>query len=188
MKHVLLCLAIVAITASFAQNLVVNGDFEQALTTGWTQYSANSSGGITRSTTYDPDPDYEAYVYRIGSTSTASGYEDLYQIVDIPSTNLQFHANLKLYAYDNGSPWCAACLVLKYLNSSNAVLGQTRIYAYSGGCPWTNTSTLHLIGVSDSLWHTYSFNINDELANLPGVNPGQIAKIRVALFDTAYCC
>lgn len=184
-RYLILILIIGICTAS---NYITNGDFEQPLATGWTQYSSNAYGGIMRGSGYHPDPDYEAYVYRIGQYSSAGGYEKLYQTVDIPLIDIDFSVSLKLYAWDNGSSWCGAACVLSYLDDSDVVLGKTRICYESPGCPWSNSPTQHLIAVYDSSWHDYTFNINDELQNLSGVNPLNVAKITVTLMDTAYCC
>ncbi len=173
-----------------ANNYVVNGDFELPLTNGWTQYSSNGYGGITRGTTYHPDPDYEAYVYRQGSGGLGTGYEKLHQTFDvtIPLSHVDFNGSVKLDAWDNGSSWAGAACALFYLNENGNTLGVTRICRESAGCPWANTSIQHLIYASDTFWHDYSFNIDDELQNLSGVDPSNVAKITVALIDTAYNC
>jgi hypothetical protein len=169
-------------------NYVENGDFEQAFTVGWTEYSPGSYGYFTRGTTYDPDPNYEAYGYRYGSGGLGSGYDKLYQKFDIPITNLDFSANVKLDAWDSGTSWAGAALSIYYHNVNDAVIGVTRICRISAGCPWTNTSTQHLIYASDTNWHSYSFNLEDELGNLSGVDPEDVAAITIALIDTAYNC
>lgn len=170
---------------SSAGTFLTNGDFEQELNIGWEQITNGSNIIINRATNYDPDPDYEAYVYK----GTGSGYAKLHQIVNIPTTDLEFSVYTKLYAYDNHtSAWCGAAVVIAYLDESGSLLGDTRICARSTQCPWSNTSTHHIIEATDSLWHNYAFSINDELTNLPGVNPSAIKKIDVALFDTSYHC
>ncbi len=168
-----------------ASNYVVNGDFEQALTVGWTPSSSGSNVTIARDTTYHSDPDYEAYV-RKGS---GSGYAKLYQAIDIPILNLDISFSAKFYANDNHTnAWAAAAVVISYIDSSDIVLGETRIYRWSAGCPWSESPTLHLIRVYDDNWNDYSFNIEDELVFLPGVDPGEIRKIGIALFANTYWC
>lgn len=188
MRRLLLITLIVAF--GFASNYVNNGDFEQPLTTGWTQYTSSSYGYIGRGTGYDPDPDYEVLVRRQGSGGLGGGYDRLYQTADIsiPLEYIDFSASVKLDAWDSGTPWAGAACCLYYLNQYNAVLGVTRICRYSPGHPWSNSATQHLIIPSDTLWHNYSFNVSDELQNLPGVDPDEIAKIRVALMDSCYNC
>ncbi len=182
------CSLLIVVSLAVAANYVVNGDFEQALTTGWTEYSPSSYGYFTRGTTYDPDPDYEAYGYRYATAGQGGGYDKLYQTFDLPITNLDFSANVKLNAWDNGSSWCGAGVCIYYRNATDAVLGVTRICRTSAGCPWTNTSTQHCIYASDTNWHQYSFNLETELGNLSGVDPDEVARLTISLVDTAYNC
>lgn len=173
----------------FAGNFLTNPGFEQDLSIGWISYMANPSyDTIIRGTTYEPDTDYEVM------TASHFGYlTKLYQTVDIPSTNdISFTIKAKIIAEDNNGDtlcWAAGAVVVNYMNTTGTVLGQTRICRFSPPCPWTNSSTRHLIMVADTLWHTYSFTLNTELANLPGVTPSQVKKIQVCLFDTtAHTC
>lgn len=164
--------------------IITNGDFEEPLSTGWQEATSGSNITINRATYYDPDPDYEAYVGK----STGSGYARLYQIVDIPATDLNFFVNAKLYAHATSSAWAGGTVVISYLDEHSSLLGETYICYISTYCPWTNSPTSHIIEVSDSLWHDYGFNIENELTNLSGVNPSDIKKIRVSLFNQIYHC
>ncbi len=182
MKQYLLLFLLVAVGSA---NYIVNGDFEQPLTNGWGQRTWGSYCTVNQARIYDPDPDVEAYAYK----GNADGYSLLFQVATVPSTNLNFSANVKLYAYDNNaSAWTGASFKILYLNAANTILGETRICQLSAGCPWSNTRYRHLITVSDSIWHNYTFNINSELANLPGVNPSEVSRIGVALFDSTEWC
>lgn len=166
-----------------ASTLLTNGDFEQEFSVGWQNSAPGYYDSLLRGSTYQPDPDMEAYVFH-----AYGGYFKLFQTTDIPSTDLQFSIDAKMYAYDNNADtlcWAGAAVIISYLNESNTILGQTRIYRSTTPCPWTNTNTRHLIPASDESWHTYSFSITSELGNLPGVNPLLIKKVEVALFDTA---
>lgn len=163
---------------------ITNGDFEQELNIGWTQISSGANVTIDRNTNYDPDPDYEAYVY----LGTGGGYAKLYQSVDIVTTNLDFSVNTKLYATATSTAWAGAAFVIGYLDDNSLLLGETRIAALSLHCPWVNSPTLHIIEAPDTLWNYYSFNINDELTNLTGINPADIKKIQVAMYDSSYDC
>lgn len=180
----LLCLA----SLGSAGVLLTNGDFEAPLTTGWQQLTSGSSITIDRQTTYDPDPDYEVQVYK----GAGSGYARFLQEVNIPTTDLEFSIAAKMYAYDNNADtlcWAGSAVIVSYKNAAGTVLGETRICRFTTPCPWANSSTMHLILVGDSLWHTYSFNINDELTNLPGIDPSNVARIELALYDTtAHTC
>ena len=44
-----------------------------------------------------------------------------------------------------------------------------------------NNNYSHVIQAVDTSWNNYAFNINDELTNLPGITPTDIAKIQVSL-------
>lgn len=186
--HRLLLLLVCAVLG-FSSTLLTNGDFEQDLSVGWTaQFLGQlTTDTIDRATTFDPDPDYELRVKKYDAS-----YAKLCQEIDVPSTNLDFSVSTRLLAreYSASSPyWAAASIVLSYLNEAGTVLGETRIVHKSAHCPWTSTTTRHLIIAADSInWYTYSFNINDELANLPGVNPVDIARVRVTVFDTTNGC
>jgi len=184
-------LIILCIMVAFASagNWIENGAFESDLGIGW-QQQGSAGATFTRATNYDPDPDYEVQVYK----GAGSGYARLYQAMsfDCPVSDLNFFINAKMWAYDNNADtlcWAASAVIVSYLNSSGTKLGDTRICMKTTPCPWVSTSTIHLINVSDSLWHNYSFNIATELGNLPGVNPANVRRIEVALYDTtAHTC
>jgi len=188
MRKLVFMLFVAAISIGTAGNFLVNGNFEQDLTVGWTSYMADPTYGydtIVRGTGFDPDADYEAY-----TLSTFGYVTRLTQTVDIPSTdNFTFAIKTKIDAFDNEADtlcWAASAVVVYYQNASGATLGETRICRYSTPCPWVGTSTVHLIPAADTLWHTYSFTLNTELGNLPGVTPSQVKKIQVCLLDTTY--
>jgi len=179
------CLVFLVIISVSSGTLLTNGDFEQPFTTGWQQASSGSYVVIDRATSYDPDPDHEARCEKGDGT----GFACLYQTVDVPSTNLIFSCIAKVYAYDNHpTAWCGAAVRIFYMNAASTKLGETMICMRSTQNPWNDTSTRHLIIASDSLWHTYTFNVDNELTNLPGVDPSQIAKMQIALYDTCYDC
>lgn len=169
-------------TLGSASVLITNGDFEELLTVGWSMTMNGANTSISRQTGFDPDPDYEASVYK----GTGDGYTELYQMAYIPTTDLEFSVSLKVYASSNSTTcWAAGAFVISYLNDTGDVLGESIIYYASSACTWTNTPTRHLIPAADSNWHDYSFNINSELSNLSGVNPVNIACIEVSLYGIA---
>lgn len=176
----LLCTALL-----FGGEYVVNGDFEDPLTTGWSQKTQGSNYSITRGTGYDPDPDYEAYVYK----GTPDGYAELYQIFDIQTTEMDFAANLKLNAYDTGaSDWAGAALILTYLDADDTPLGGTYIARQSSTPQWINSATKHVYNAPNTNWNYYAFNIDDEFAYLSGVNKDDVAKIKVSLYSHVHYC
>ncbi|OPX17930.1 hypothetical protein BXT86_03835, partial [candidate division WOR-3 bacterium 4484_100] len=118
----ILIIALIPVGFLLAENLITNGDFEAPLNTGWVQDSYGSYITINRATNYDPDPDYEVYAEK----GPGSGYINLYQSVDIPSTDLDFSVNAKLYAYDNNADtlcWAGSAVIIRYLNDLGARLG-----------------------------------------------------------------
>jgi len=174
---------------SSAGPLLTNGDFEQTLDTAWTQtaYYPTYLDTIDRATGFHPDLDYEVRVKKYDYA-----YARLSQTVDIWTTDLEFSVDAKLYAYEytsTASYWATASIVLAYRNVNGGLLGQTRICYNTPHCPYTNSSTFHMrLAPDPNNWYTYSFNINDELDSLPGVNPADVAKIEVALYDTTNGC
>jgi len=184
--HKYLILFVLASICS-ASVLLTNGDFEQPLSNGWQLTEGGYYSVVGRATTYDPDPDYEAC-----ATDSFGSYAKLWQTVDIPTTDLQFSVNAKLNAYDNNADtlcWAGAAIVISYLDANGALLGDTKICRFTAPCPWANSPTSHLIIASNTNWNPYSFNINSELSNLPGINPADIAKIEVALYaKTDHTC
>jgi hypothetical protein len=184
MRKYILLLPLVILAVGFGQELLVNGDFEQELSVGWTQ-SQNGSGThtIDRAVGYHPDPDYEAQTYQYDNP----GWTRLGQTVDVPSTllELSFWASFE-EAGGSSSCWPAACFSVCYYNSSLTLLGETRYY-YSTYANWVPTGVLSLCRVTSPGWTQYTLNIADELSqNLPGVNPGDVARIEVALYS--YTC
>jgi len=187
MKYFLTIILMVGLVS--AGNWLINGDFEQDLSTGWTTTQGGSSITIDRATTYESDPDYEVRVEK----GAGSGFATVSQTIDITTPGeFSFSIKAKLYAYDNNADtltYAGTAVKIIYCNTSGTLLGETRICQFTAPCPWQNTSTCHLITVSDSLWHTYSFNLQTELGNLPGVNPANVKKVEVALYDTtAHTC
>ncbi len=177
------------VTVANAAVFLTNGDFEQTLDNGWTDYISypTSIDTIDRATGFHPDLDYEARVKKYDYA-----YARLSQTVDIWTTDLEFSVDAKLYAYEYNSAasyWATAAIVLAYRDVNGSLLGQTRICHNTPHCPYTNSSTFHIIPAPDpNNWYTYAFNINDELDSLPGVNPADVAKIEVALYDTTNGC
>lgn len=176
MRRYLILLLLAALGS--ASVLITNGDFEQDLSVGWTQTIYGAAASIIRGTGYDPDPDYEVYVYK----GTGTGYAKLHQTAYIPTTDLEFAASLKLYGSSNSTTcWAAGALIIAYLDDVGDLLGESIICYKTSACPWVNTATRHVVAVTDSFWHDYSFNIDTELTNLSGVDPGDIRRIQITL-------
>jgi hypothetical protein len=162
-----------------ASVLIVNGDFEEPLSDGWSEIMSGAGVmEITRGTGYDPDPDYEVYSHKGDGT----GSSILYQITPIPTTDLEFSVNAKFYVFGTSSQcWSGAAVSISYLDASDSLLGWSRICARTIACPWVNNNSCHVIQAADTFWHNYAFNIEDELAYLPSISATDIAKIQVSL-------
>jgi hypothetical protein len=179
--HRYLALLLLAVLGG-ASVLITNGDYEQDLSVGWEQTVNGSNTSILRATNYDPDPDYEAYAYK----GTGDGFAKLFQLAHIPTTDLDFSATIKLLASSNSTTcWAGAAFVITYMDDAGDVLGETMICRMSPASTWTNTPTRHLIAAADTNWNNYAFNINAELADLPGINPADVARIEVSLYGFA---
>jgi len=87
MRRLVLIPVLLLAAVAFGQELLVNGDFEQDLSVGWTRID---SGTVTheanRDVGYEPDPDYEAYVY----TYDNPGSTILVQTVEVPCALVEF--------------------------------------------------------------------------------------------------
>lgn len=175
-RYFLLLLLVAFGTASV---LIVNGDFEQPLAEGWSETMSGAGVmEITRGTGYNPDPDYEVYVHKGDGT----GYTELRQLAHIPTTDLEFSVNAKVYVYSTSSQcWSGSAVCLFYLDASDSVLGWSKICARTSACPWIGNSSCHVIEATDTLWHNYAFNLNDELDYIPAVNRLEVTKILVSV-------
>jgi hypothetical protein len=169
-------------TVLLGQELLVNGGFEQSLSTGWTSQQGGV-GTVTfdRSTTYQPDADYEAR----DSLYDGPGWGRLIQTVTVPSAALSFSCSANPEVIGGLiTCWPASAICIEYRNSASVLLGETRYAKWGAGCTWASSSTLHLIDRNSQLgWEHYGFNVADEIAaNLPGVNPTQVARVSVSLY------
>ncbi len=178
-------LVIITLNAGSGDGLLINGDFEQPLTTGWSQYLV-PPGTIDRAVDYDADPDYEAQV----AIYTKGVYGKLYQTVTIPTIDLRFSIKARLQAFVNEltGHWAGSSVLIAYADGYGRHLGSTRICARTSSCPWVNTPIHHLIDAANTLWNTYGFDVCEELKNLPGVNPAAVKKIEVSLYSETYHC
>ena len=178
----LLCICSLPALASDLE-LVANGDFELDLSTGWEQSIAGDALFIQRATNLDVDPDYETRVY----CNDGHGNAKVWQTMVLPSLDTVFTADLKTRAVDGSGAWCAAGLMISYMDGNSSVLGKTFLGSTGNACPWTSADDFHVIPLTYT-WATQSFVIGDELANLPAVDPSDVVKMEVALLVTAANC
>ncbi len=167
-----------------ADEWLLNGDFEQDLSIGWQQEIVGGAGTITRSTTYDPDPDYEVRLLK----TTGTGYVWLYQSVWLPDLGAVFSAAGKIDASATSTAWAAAGFLLEYLGDDDSVLGKTFLGTTTRYCPWENSPMFHIIDAIPGEWVDYSFVLGEELQNLPGVDTLRIRRVRVGLLAEASDC
>jgi hypothetical protein len=189
---VVLVVLAAAAAPAFARELVQNGNFEQdPLANGWVfdrcgNYPDTGNCRFRWRHNLDPDRDFEVMVQK-----TLHRGAQLSQVVAVPSLDLEFDASCRMYCSTRSeTTWTAACVNLEYLDADDSLLGTTTIYKPTSGCTWTSDSRLHLIRVSDTLWHDYHIDVADELArNLPGVSAGDIVSIRIGVlgFVVADC-
>ena len=163
---------------------VVNGDFEQALEVGWQQLNEATNASIVRNADLDDDPDQELGL----RFDNGVGEIAVWQRFAIPNTDLDIATALRASASGSGGAWVAAGFGLSYLDQNLAVLGRTFIGQMSSDCPWYGSPTLHLVTSANDEWEQHSFNLNDELANLTGVDLSEIMYLEVEVFSTAENC
>jgi len=182
MRRIVVLLPLLLAIAS-SQNLLVNGDFEQELSVGWTR----DSGGygfftMDRQTNLEPDPDFEARC----SLYSGSGYCRLSQSAAVPHhwMAVSFRAAFAI-AGGSSTCWPVAYVAIGYLNSADELLGETRVYYHNSYCTWVPSATLSLIDVTNPDWTQYQVDVEEELRlHLPGVNPADVRQIRVSLADS----
>jgi hypothetical protein len=163
---------------------VVNGDFEQELEVGWQQLDEATNAAIARNADLDDDPDQELGL----RFNNGVGEISVWQRFAIPNTDLDIATTIRARASGSGGAWVAAGFRLGYLDRNMVVLGRTFIGRMSSDCPWFGSPTLHLVTSAHDEWEQYSFNLNDELANLPGVDPSEVAYLEVEVFSVADNC
>ncbi len=187
-RQLLLAAALLMLGAAAGQatplECVVNGDFEQELEVGWQQLDAATNAAIARNADLDDDPDHELGL----RFDNGVGEISVWQRLAIPDTDLDIATTLRARASGSGGAWVAAGFGLSYLDRNLVVLGQTFIGRMSSDCPWYDSPTLHLVTSAHDEWEQYSFNLNDELANLSGVDPSEIMYLEVEVYSTAENC
>lgn len=173
---------ILVLAFGFGQNLLTNGNFDQPLDVGWTR-STGGSGYVTIARdTFWPGTGYQAF----DSLYSGPGWGKLGQTVDVPGITLMLSFWAKFDAYGTSTTcWPAGCINVGYYDDMSNLLGQTRFYYSNQYCTWTPTSTFSLINITNPDWNRYTLDIAQELSSkLPGINPGAVSKVEVALYDT----
>ncbi len=164
--------------------MITNGDFEQELAIGWIERTGATSATITRTTTADPDPDYEVQLI----VDNGVGALELVQRCPVPDLDLSVSVKLSARADGTSGAWSVAGVRLTYRDRTLSTLGTTAIVVPSVDCPWVSTSTFHLITAQPGIWETFSFALSDELLNLPDVDPAAIEWLHVEVLIEAENC
>ncbi len=118
----------------------------------------------------------------------------MFQTIDVQYKDLnfmQFSMNAFLSAY-GAEGWGVAAVVISYLDKDEKRLGDTKYFTFSSlVCPYTLDSItwLHQENqkahqVSDTVWHTYAYNIMDEIQEIGIGNPAEVCKIKITAIDT----
>jgi len=165
------------------EELIVNGDFEQPLSNGWTEETEGTWSSIMQSPYYDGDEDYEVKV------STEAGphcetYAYLWQTVNTPNPHIvEFSGKAKFetVAYQSEGSWAVAQLIVVYADAGGNYLGDTRMYNYPYGS-WQSDATHHAIEIAGGVWNEFSFNVGEEVDNnLSGVNSANVKKVQIKI-------
>lgn len=169
-----------AAAALYAANLIRNGRFEDGLA-GWDLRVDSVEGSWVAMTSpeFEPDIDHEVLVEKLLRYSTT-----LSQTAALTTLDSRFAFRSRLYAYvvaDTGEYHAYASVTLEYQDAGGSELGRTMILRKTAQSPITNTATRHLILAPDEAWQSYEFVVRDELANLPGVNPAEVARVAVRI-------
>ena len=166
--------------------VLANPGFEQPLDSGWTQSAINDSntrgytGYIERSDTLgQPDSGFAVRVYKFHHRHASLG-----QTVSLKTLGqvLRFTARFR---YGGNVPCApAAGVSLSYLDSTGRRLGRTLVALASSYSTLTNSDSVHVIAVTDTVagWRQYAVNIQAELgSSLPAVEHTAVKRLRIEL-------
>jgi hypothetical protein len=154
---------------------LVNGDFSQPLTTGWTKSAKDLVGTNTVAIQKDGG---------VKVQKSMCGHARIEQDVVLPSLATVFSTRAKFSSEATRADYYAySTLVLGYYDKAGTRLGETRWYSATGSVPWKASSTVHPIPVAKAgAWEDYSINVGEELRTfLKGIVPGKVASVRVTL-------
>jgi hypothetical protein len=176
-------LALAMLVGLASANMLVNGDFEQAIDVGWDTIAVNFAGGDTftwSDTLGQPSPGQAVSVRKY-----LAQYASLNQTVDIPDVNLTLSFDGRLEIGGGSSTcWPVAAVVIRYLDSAGVSLGNTMLYLHDQYCDWPASDTQSLIEVmTPGVWTPYSIDIADELSrNLSGIAATHVRKLTIDLY------
>ena len=172
----------------FSKELVINGDFEQALGVEWVTKGNLSINDFDKS-----DPDMEVKLSFLVDNHNVFIY--LKQRIDITGFQPQFitfSCNAHLVANNyNVALYSAAAVIVSYLDKYGNRVADTKIAyidtlpEYSQKTCWPNDTLQNVSFIPFSVsFNNYSFNIEDELVSIGLSNTDTIQFIEIALIDT----
>lgn len=182
MKRILLVAGLlVMLSGSGTANLLVNGDFEQPLSVGWkdTVFSLGGDYRFERSDTFGSGTGYAAKVYKLLAL-----FASLSQVAPVPGPDLRLSFDARLRIEEGSSTcWPVAAVFARYRTGQGRELGATCWYKHSIYANWRSSDTFHLIEVTADGWNHYELDIAAELnANLPRINPADVAQVVIDLY------
>jgi len=174
---------LVALVGLASANLLVNGDFEQAIEVGWDTIAENAAGGDTftwSDTLGQPTPGHAVAVRKY-----LAKYASMNQTVDVSDVNLTltFDGCLEIGG-GSSTCWPVAAFVVRYLDAAGVSLGNTKLYLHDQYCDWAGSDTQSLIDITmPGVWTQFSLDIADELSkHLPGIAAASVKKLSVDLY------
>ena len=183
MKRFVIVLSLLAgfVLPAAAQELLVNGDFEQDLSVGW-QDTVNSLTGSWLFERSDTLGQSSGFAGRIEKSLAA--FAALTQQVMVPNQHvlLSFDARFRIGGGSN-TCWPVASVIVRYLDATGTELGNTKFILHNEFCTWANSDTAHLIEIENpDAWANHQLDIAQEIyGNLPGVNAWNVAQVRLEI-------
>jgi hypothetical protein len=174
---------IAALVGLASANLLVNGDFEQAIDVGWDTIADNAAGGDTF--TWSDTLGQPSTGHAVAVRKYLAKYASTNQTVNIPGVNLTLTFDGRLQIGGGSSTcWPVASFVVRYLDSAGVSLGNTKLYLHDQYCDWAGSDTQSLIDITTpGVWTPFSLDIASELsAHLPGIDPASVKKLTVDLY------
>lgn len=174
-------LALVALAA--ANELLVNGSFEQGINVGWTSAKLDLAGSSSFECADSLRQPFSLHAARV--RKDLASYAVLQQTVSVPNANLAFSFDGRFRMGGGSSTcWPAAAMILRYQNTVGLELGNTKFVLHNEYCTWSNSDTAHLVEINNpEVWRSYTLNVAQEIAtNLPGVTRANVAKVLIQIY------
>ena len=188
-RIVVMCVVIAL--AAYSQELLINGDFEDPHGKGWDTVSSISDTGMV---THSIETEGVLKLSLSGACYTTGSSLKASQVVDVQGLELEgltFSAK-KRFSSHAIEGMNITSIIISYISNSGIPLGSTKLFQFSSiqGVPinnvgWLNELNQNSYSISDSVWDTISLNVGNEITQIGTINPEDIAKVEVMIFDTA---